>query len=363
MKQPLLTVIIPAYNAADYIRGCLDSIIVQDCFNDSQIIVVDDGSKDSTAKIVQGYTHRFPNIELHSQPNSGVSVARNRGLDLARGEYISFVDSDDMVGAVYENCAPYLRNTKTPFYCGNMVIVYGQCQGAGPTKPLGDNKYFSRMIDAARNNKSEIAFGGKVTVNGELYDLSTLIYASEATFDESAPSKYSIIKQSDSRESANFAVYRHDFLKQHKLRFEPDMLLDEDILFCMLAALYAKNITTVPDSLYFYQRHPGSLTTYMAYLPDSASFRRYSSANIQRYGSFLQELAKYPQYADTFKKYMREYCAMSYLAIKSHMCYFPLPDCCYCSNKTCEGCETCVKNLARIERGLKRLMPNREHTK
>lgn len=364
MQEPLLTIIIPAYNASKYIRGCLNSILAQDCFPRSQVVVIDDGSKDSTAAIVRGYTLRYPNIELISQPNSGVSAARNRGLDVARGKYISFVDSDDMVGAVYQNCLPYLYDTGTPFYCGDMTIIYGQCRDNGPTNPLGDNKYFSRMIESAQKNNAEIAFGGKISVHGELYSMSTLLFDHDSVFKSTPADKHLAIKQSDTRESANFAVYRRDLLNKHNLRFEPDMPLDEDILFCMLATLYAKNIATVRDSLYYYQRHCGSLTNYSDHVSSVVARSIYSRAIIQRYGAFLTELAKYPEYATTYNKYMHEYCAMSYAGIRTHIKYFPLPACAVCAAKSCQDCKHNAKNLARIERGLTKLLPNHnQHTK
>lgn len=364
MQEPLLTIIIPAYNASKYIRGCLNSILAQDCFPQSQVIVIDDGSKDSTAAIVRGYTLRYPNIELTCQPNSGVSVARNHGLDMARGEYISFVDADDMVGAVYQNCLPYLYDTGTPFYCGDMTIVYGQCRDNGPANPLGDNKYFSRLIDSARKNNAEIAFGGKISIHGELYSMSTLLYSNDSVMDSSPETKHTLLSQSDTRESANFAVYRRDLLNKHNLRFEPDMPLDEDILFCMLATLHANRVSTVRDSLYLYNRHCGSLTNYSDHVSSATARGMYSRAIIQRYGSFLSALAKYPQYAKTYKKYMREYCAMSYAGIRSHLRYFPLPSCNFCMAQTCQECRHNNKNLARLERGLAKLLPNRnQHTK
>lgn len=91
-KQPFFSVVIPLYNRADCIGGTLRSIIDQ-TFGDYEVIVVDDGSEDSPQEAVERV--RDSRIRLVSQPNSGGSAARNKGIDLAVGKYIAFLDSDD----------------------------------------------------------------------------------------------------------------------------------------------------------------------------------------------------------------------------------------------------------------------------
>lgn len=92
--MPLISVIIPAYNAAPYLGECLESVIAQ-TFCDIEIIVVDDGSTDATAEIARNFAAADSRIRLLSKPNGGLSDARNFGIACARGEYITFVDSDD----------------------------------------------------------------------------------------------------------------------------------------------------------------------------------------------------------------------------------------------------------------------------
>ena len=92
--EPIVSVIIPVYNAEKYINKCVDSILNQ-TFSNLEIILVDDGSKDNSPKICDDYANRYPNIHSFHQKNSGPSTARNLGLEKARGEYIVFVDSDD----------------------------------------------------------------------------------------------------------------------------------------------------------------------------------------------------------------------------------------------------------------------------
>ena len=359
MKKPILSVIIPMYNTAPYIRQCLDSIIVQNGFPDFQVIVVDDGSEDNGADIVQEYSLKYSNIKLYKQENQGVSVARNHGMCMARGEYISFVDSDDMVGASYEICDKYLYKPTMDSAHGNMMYQNGVLDKTFPKTPLDDKEYFMRMINSARDNNAEIAMGGKVGIQSNEKRITALNYKTNRVFDTTPRNKEVAILQAYERESANFAVYRRDFLKKHNLRFEIDMPLDEDILFCMLATLHAKKIATVKDSTYYYNRRSGTLTDYCSFMPSAAARHRYSAALIQLYGSFLLEVAKYPEYAKIYKKYMDIFATYAAEGIRKHMKYFPTVKCAFCHKNTCTECVQNKKNTARIEKGLRELMPNR----
>ena len=89
-----LSVIIPVYNVEKYIAKCLDSILVDNAFT-GQVVCVNDGSTDSSGKILEEYAQKYPNVEIITQQNSGLSAARNAGLKVAAGEYICFLDSDD----------------------------------------------------------------------------------------------------------------------------------------------------------------------------------------------------------------------------------------------------------------------------
>ncbi|MCQ2479463.1 MAG: glycosyltransferase [Clostridia bacterium] len=95
--KPLISIIIPVYNAKEYLRECIDSIITQRGFENSELILVDDGSTDVSSAICQMYSERFSNVVYHRQQNGGVSAARNKGVELSRGEYIFFVDADDFL--------------------------------------------------------------------------------------------------------------------------------------------------------------------------------------------------------------------------------------------------------------------------
>src|SRR5690606_17299195 len=98
-NQPLVSLVIPAYNAAAYIQRCLDSALHQD-YPNIEIIVIDDGSTDSTSEILKGYGSQ-PGLVVTRMDNAGPSAARNAGIDRAKGEFLCFLDADDFVSPNY----------------------------------------------------------------------------------------------------------------------------------------------------------------------------------------------------------------------------------------------------------------------
>lgn len=96
MMNDLISIIVPAYNAEEYLASCLDSILNQTYFN-LEIIVINDGSSDSTLLCAKEFANIDKRVRVISEPNRGVSEARNRGIAEANGNYISFVDSDDRI--------------------------------------------------------------------------------------------------------------------------------------------------------------------------------------------------------------------------------------------------------------------------
>ena len=98
--KPKISIIIPVYNAEKYISRCLDSVITQD-YTNLEIICINDGSKDKSLAILQDYAQKDSRIIVISQSNQGAASARNYGLSVATGKYISFIDADDWVRADY----------------------------------------------------------------------------------------------------------------------------------------------------------------------------------------------------------------------------------------------------------------------
>lgn len=95
-----VSIIVPVYNVEKYLAKCIDSIIAQE-YDDWELILVNDGSSDSSKEICEEYCIKDNRISLYSQENAGPSVARNLGITKAKGEYITFIDSDDYVTSTY----------------------------------------------------------------------------------------------------------------------------------------------------------------------------------------------------------------------------------------------------------------------
>ena len=96
--KPVLSIIIPIYNAEEYLEECLESVINQEVpFDEYEIICIDDGSTDNSNSILEKYNKIIDNLTVFYQNNNGVSSARNKGIKLAKGDYIWFVDADDFI--------------------------------------------------------------------------------------------------------------------------------------------------------------------------------------------------------------------------------------------------------------------------
>lgn len=101
-REIFISVIIPVYNAEEYLDECLQSILKQTIIENIELICVNDGSSDSSLDILNMYKTKFPNMIIIDQKNAGSAIARNNGLQIAKGEYIYFVDNDDYLAN--ENC-------------------------------------------------------------------------------------------------------------------------------------------------------------------------------------------------------------------------------------------------------------------
>lgn len=138
-----LSVIVPVYNAESYLTRCIDSLLKQN-LEEYEIVAVNDGSKDKSLSILREYVKKYPNIvRIIDQQNSGVSVARNNGMLAARGEYITFLDSDDYIE---ENVYPVIMERIKEGYD---IVMYDYCRDYGTHKDfvhvLEDGK--ARVVD------------------------------------------------------------------------------------------------------------------------------------------------------------------------------------------------------------------------
>lgn len=141
------SVIIPVYNAEKTIGSCLDSIVNQR-YSDYEIIIVDDGSTDSSRDVCNYYAKKYSQIKFYSQNNSGPSVARNKGIDDARGEYLLFVDSDDKVENNYFFEVSKVVDDKQPDI---IFFGYNEFDSQG-------SKVFSKVLKYNSTNYYDVVF-------------------------------------------------------------------------------------------------------------------------------------------------------------------------------------------------------------
>ena len=130
MDKSRLSIIVPVYNAEEYLERCLQSIVDQE-FTSYEVILVDDGSTDSSPLICDRYSATDPRFRTLHKPNGGVSSARNAGLELAKGEYVMFLDSDDSL-------LPYALDDMMDVVTGEDMIVagYSVFMGGVPIKSV-----------------------------------------------------------------------------------------------------------------------------------------------------------------------------------------------------------------------------------
>ncbi|MBG0820761.1 CDP-glycerol glycerophosphotransferase family protein [Planomonospora sp. ID91781] len=124
--MPLLSVIVPVYNVEPYLGACLESLAAQ-TWRDLEVVMVDDGSTDDGARIAEEYRERDPRFRLLRQPNAGLGAARNAGLRRASGEFVAFLDSDDMLPLhALETMAGSLLETGSDLVSGNVKRFSGR---------------------------------------------------------------------------------------------------------------------------------------------------------------------------------------------------------------------------------------------
>lgn len=98
--NPKISVIVPVYNVEKYLCSCIDSILAQ-TFTDFELLLIDDGSRDKSGEICDEYANKDCRVKVFHKENGGVSSARNLGIDESKGEYLFFVDSDDIISSFY----------------------------------------------------------------------------------------------------------------------------------------------------------------------------------------------------------------------------------------------------------------------
>ena len=124
MSEGLISVILPVYNVKEYLRRCLDSLINQ-TYRNIEICLIDDGSSDGSELICEEYAKRDNRVSVFHQRNSGPSIARNKGLELAKGEYLFFMDSDDYLSLdAFDILLNELKAKDADISCAAARIIY-----------------------------------------------------------------------------------------------------------------------------------------------------------------------------------------------------------------------------------------------
>lgn len=148
-----LSIIIPVYNVEKYVGRCIESCLKQDLpYDEYELLIVNDGSSDGSMEVVRQYAQRYDNIRIVEQKNAGPSVARNKGVQKARGKYIWFVDSDDDISAnVLKKLVGFAVEQKLNVLCYDInVIKQGKPNFIYPNH-FDNRNHFSSGIDYVAN--------------------------------------------------------------------------------------------------------------------------------------------------------------------------------------------------------------------
>lgn len=211
-KPPKISVIVPVYNEENYLDKCIQSILNQS-FTDFELLLINDGSSDSSATICDGYTVKDNRVRVFHKENGGVSLARNLGLEHATGEWITFVDGDDYIS----------------------------------------EKYFNPILDY--NNQDFILLSREKFRNGQT--TSSVNFEPQRMNFESFIKKYKIHPYYSLIAGK---IYKNSIIKSKGIFFEPNMKYGEDTIFNIQYLFHCENIAVTNRSIYFYRDVEGSLS-------------------------------------------------------------------------------------------------------
>lgn len=213
----MISIVIPVYNVGEYIRECLESLLMQ-TYNDLQIIVVDDGSTDNTMTIVKEYEDRFKDYTVLCQKNQGVSVARNTAFRHIRGEYTIYIDPDDFLKLnMLENMYNRAQKDKSDIVVCEYYMYYGE----------NNEKNYIEKYDADPQ---------KIYTNYEVMDLML---------------NYKLQGQLWNK------LFKTELLKKIEFRFEPGRYIQD--AFPVFRAIHkSKAICFINKSLYYYRQRATS---------------------------------------------------------------------------------------------------------
>ena len=212
------SIILPCYNVEKYIRACIDSIL-QQTYKDFEVILVDDGARDSTPQICDEYAEKDTRVRTIHKPNGGQADARNIGLEAAQGDYICYVDSDDFLAN--DNVLQLLAD-KTD---GNPDIVHYKFQ-----------EWFE-----SDGHIAPCRFDYRIPTKGRsVADIYCDLIDKDAYY--------------------NSKIIRRGLLMENEIRFEKG-IVGEDNEWYYHVVMVAKSLALVDEPLYIYRRRQGSTTT------------------------------------------------------------------------------------------------------
>lgn len=211
MKEPLMSVVVPMYNAREFIRKSIEHLVHQ-TYKNLEIIIVDDGSTDKCGDIIKEYAKHDKRIKLITQKNAGVSAASNTGIMAVTGEYVSIHDHDDFV----------------------------------------DLDYFEKMAHAGELTNADILCG---EVNEPGWSFPKFKAIEIATY---LADKINITHANGFNCAWRYA-YRVEFLRRTKLLFETSVWGAQDVIFSKSAIVLADTVATVPGAIYNVIDKPTSL--------------------------------------------------------------------------------------------------------
>lgn len=216
-----VSIIVPCYNVAAYLDQCMESLAGQS-MEDIEIICVNDGSSDRTAEILREWRDRDGRVRVIDRKNSGVSAARNSGMEAAAGKYIGFVDPDDVV----------------------------------------ERNMFRRLFDAAVEKDADVAVCGyhEFCDRGGM-DMPESGWSPSAGFfpEEKAERFRRGTPWSRCAGTVWNKLIRRELLEENGVRFVPGLRQGEDLYFCLMLLTVAPRLLILPDRLYHYRRErPGS---------------------------------------------------------------------------------------------------------
>ena len=216
----MVSIIVPIYNAENYLRRCVDSILNQE-YTDFELLLVNDGSTDASGDICEEYGDRDPRVIVIQKENTGVSDSRNRALDRARGKYLQFLDSDDWITP--DATRLFVRAAEE--YGCDMVI-----------------SDFYRVVGERLSPKGDIEEEGVLTRE----EFAAHMMENPADF------YYGVLWNK---------LYRRDIVEEHKLRMDTDISWCEDFMFNLEYIRYAKVFYALHAPIYYYVKRKGSLAS------------------------------------------------------------------------------------------------------